>query len=188
MSKVLFLMSGGYGEGKTYFAHQLVGVSNTVSLASPIRSDLFKIFLNTVFHEKGQDVKDSLFSVGEVKKALKRSKVSNISKPVWDNFYELLDKEDLTNLTVRAMLKFWGEAGRAYRKDYWVNRTIKLLEGLNSDLIAVDDVRFINEKEKLCKWAGKNGMKVQHYFVGCPDEGYENTDLCLGSDYKIHWR
>jgi hypothetical protein len=186
--KVLFLMSGGYGAGKTYFAHQLVSPSNTVALAAPIRTDLFKIFLDSRIHSTDQDVKNELVGEAVLKRALSKSKVSKVSKPLLDKFYEIMSEKDLTKVTIRDILVGWGDAGRAYRKDYWVKRTIQLLEELNSNLIAVDDVRFINEKEKLCKWAEKQGYSVQHYFMGHPDDGYENVDLSLTADYQLFWR
>ena len=186
--KILFLLSGGYGAGKTHYCRSLVGPSNTVALAGPIRSDLFKIFLDDRIHSTDQKVKEALFGKSVLDKGLKKQKVSKVSKPVLDRFHQILDKEDLTRLTTRDILKLYGDAGRQYRKQYWVQRTCKLLEGKESNLLAVDDVRFVNELEGLKKWADKNGYKVQHYFVGPPDGLYENSELFTLADYRIDWR
>lgn len=188
MVKVLFLLSGGYGAGKTFFAHQMVGAGNTVALAAPIRSDLFKVFLDTKIHSTSQDVKNEFIDYNVLTKTLKKPTISKVSKPLWDKFYELMSEKDLHSVTYRDILKGWGDAGRALNKNYWINRTIKLLEEFNSNLIAVDDVRFINERDKLCKWAEKRGFDVHHYFVGHADDCYDNIDLALQADYNIFWR
>jgi len=189
MSKVLFILSGNYGAGKTHFAHQLVGASNTVSLASPIRSDLFRLLLDTRIHSTDQAVKNEIFGEAALKKALAKCKVSKVSKVLLDKFYEDISERDLTQVTIRDILIAWGSAGRRCNKNYWVKRAIKILSELNSSLLAIDDVRFMNEKEVLLKWARKCGdVKVQHYFVGNPDDCYENVDLSLDSDYTINWR
>lgn len=185
--RVLFLLSGGYGSGKTYFARNLCGAGNVVSLAAPIRSDLFRLFLDDRFHSTEQAVKNELIGLTEIKRALGKDKVSKLSRPVLDRFHEVIDGKDLTTLTVRDMLIAWGDAGRAYRKSYWIQRTIKILEGITGNLLAVDDVRFINELESLKKWADKKGMLVQHYYIGSDCSGYDNSELSELADYRMHW-
>jgi hypothetical protein len=185
-------MSGNYGAGKTHLAHKLVGVGHTVALASPIRTIVFRMFLDEIFHATDQESKEKRVGKGKIQKVLKKDKISKVSKPVLDNFHVEIDGKDLTQITVRDILRLVGAAGRSYRKTYWIQQTCKLLEermGVTVKGLAVDDVRFVNELEGLKKWAKKQGFEVIHYWVGePPDDNYENKELFSLCDYTIDRR
>lgn len=185
--KVLYLMSGDYGAGKTFLANSVTSATSVVALASPIRTDLFRLFLDTRIHATDQETKNSKMGEEVIQKALNKNKVSKVSKPVLDRFHQAIDGKNLTELTVRDMLILWGNAGRDYNKNYWIKRTCKILGEIDSDTLVVDDVRFMNEKRELIKWATKNGYSVLHYYIGDMDTNYNNQELYFDSDYRLQW-
>ena len=191
MPRILYLCSGNYGAGKTYFAHLNVGQSNTIALATPIRKYLFQLFHDERVHSTDQKTKESRFPKTPIIKLLNRhTPPPKFPKRLFINFQtELGEMKSLDNVSVRDLLIALGNAGRACNKQFWVNETIKLLGEISRfNNIAVDDVRFMNEKKKLLDFCSKNGIIPISVFVGEPDDKYENQELYNTADYRIDWR
>ena len=183
----LYLLSGGYGAGKTYFCHRMVGISNTVALATDIKSDLFKIFKDTRFHSTKQEDKDSLVSEEDLLRVIKKERVKDIPISIFRKFTTALaELKDLRTLSVKNVMQIYGGCGRSLNKHYWVNRTIERLAECKGD-IAVDDVRFVNEFGQLNKWALKNNIDVVVLWAGVPDAEYNNLILRDMAEYTITW-
>jgi hypothetical protein len=187
MQRKLYLLSGGYGAGKTRFSRRMVGSSNTVALATAIRSDLFKIFKDTRFHSTSQKDKDSLISEKDLVSVLKKERIKGIPANIFRRFTSALGElVDFKNVSIREVMIIYGGCGRVLSKNYWVNRTIAKLKELEGD-IAVDDVRYINELTKLTDFAKKEGLDVVQLWVGEKDSEYDNTLLYDSAEYKIDW-
>jgi len=191
MPRILYLCSGSYGAGKTYWGNLNVGNGNTISLASPIRRYLFRIFNDDRVHSTSQDVKNSRFPKTLINKCIRTNSMpSKVPKRLFLEFQSsLADLEDIGNLSVRDLLIIMGDAGRKLNSNYWINETKKMLDDVSKHSnICVDDVRFLNERSKLKEWAIKNYITPIHLFIGEPDELYNNQDLYDSCDYNVSWK
>ena len=185
--KTLILLSGGYGAGKTTFARKVCGNSNIVSLASPIRSILFKIIKDMRVLSSKQEDKDGLIDTSDLLIILKKDKVKGVNQKLFIKFISLLGEEDLGGVTVRRLLQLVGNAGRSLNKNYWIKEAFKLLDSLEGVNIGVDDVRYQNELNKLKDYGLKKGYNIIHYFIGNADCLYDNQVLYKSADYYLDW-
>jgi hypothetical protein len=186
----LFLMSGGFGAGKTYLSHNLATTSNTVALASSMRVLLMKCFRgDSRICSTKQEVKNEIFGEHQIKEFLRRERVKGLDKQLFLTFQQdLAEQKNINTLTVRNMLEIFGGAGRKVNKNYWLKKTVESLSECEGNILCVDDVRFINELDYLNKWAKKNNIKVFHFFIGEVDEYYDNQALYSKADYIMDWR
>jgi len=159
--KVIAISGDGMGAGKTFLANKLAPEETRLSLASYLRSDLARQYPNYDWYNKTQVYKDNTL-VHE------------------------------TGKTVREMLMTYGASKRTIDSDYWVNY---LLDGVfyiinNAKdranlIITIDDIRFVNEIEKL---RSSFGTAVTHMHVissKAKSEPFDNAALRDLADYII---
>lgn len=122
--KIIAISGDGMGAGKTFLANKLCP-DNKLSLASYLRADLSRMYPNYDWYNKTQSYKDTTM-VHE------------------------------TGKTVREMLMTYGKSRRDLDANYWVNYLLDDIyyiynnsKDRNSIVISIDDVRFINEIERL---------------------------------------
>lgn len=190
MPRIMFLCSGNYGAGKTHWSHLIVGPSNTVALAAPIRQYLFRILNDDRVHSTKQSVKESRFPKTPLLKVLRMNNAPpKVPKKLFIEFQSALaERESLDDVTVRDLLVLMGGSGRNISKNFWVKETIKLMDNISRySNLACDDVRFTNEKKKLVEYAEKSGITPVHIYIGDPDDNYENKLLYEECDYKVSW-
>jgi hypothetical protein len=151
----------GMGAGKTFLATKLAPQNTRLSLAAYLRADLSRMYPNYDWYNRTQDYKDNTM-VHE------------------------------TGKTVREMLMTYGASKREVNADYWVSYLLdNIYMILNNSrdrdnlIISIDDVRFLNEIEKL---RSAFGSSVTHFHVissKAKSEPFDNEALRDIADYII---
>lgn len=159
--KILAISGDGMGAGKTFLANKLVSPSTRYSLASYLRADLSRMYPSYDWYNRTQDYKD----------------------------YTMVHE---TGKTVREMLMTYGASRRDIDPDYWVKYLLDDLYMLynntidkNGLIVTIDDIRFINEIEKL---RSAFASAVTHFHVissKAKSEPFDNSALRDIADYII---
>ncbi len=156
---MVYLISGsGSGAGKTTLAERLVGAS-VYSIASALRRDLKCQYPQYDWYNKTQQYTD-------------------VTRVI-----------EYDNLTVRDVLVDYGQKASRDSNTYWVDKLIKHLHnGVGKSVIAIDDVRKIEELDKL-----KYYFPVSYHFhVDYPlaksEPLFDNEQLKQRADYIVQRR
>lgn len=173
--KYIFLFFGNYGSGKTFLSRKIS--TDTIALASPIRSIAFQLLCDPKVHSLNQEEKESSL---EIPKTFKKPK--GISQMFFDNFLCCVD--DFPK-TYRGFLQAVGKAGRDISPNFWVNRAKDTIKDIliTRDIVCVDDLRYVNEFNQLKKL----DATVVPIFVYDGEElvGYELDKLLKKADITI---
>lgn len=159
--RIIAISGDGQGAGKTFLSTKLAPEETRLSLATYLRLDLAEQYPKYDWYNKTQAYKDNTL-VHE------------------------------TGKTVREMLMTYGASKRAIDYDYWVNY---LLDGIyfiynntperNKLVITIDDIRFLNEIEKLRSSFGTSVTHIHVISSKAKSEPYDNDTLRDLADYII---
>lgn len=158
--KILAISGDGTGAGKTYLANKLCP-TNKLSLAAYLRADLTRSYPQYDWYNKTQEYKENTL-VHE------------------------------TGKTVREMLMSYGASKRHMDCDYWVNYLLDEVyyiynnsKDRESLVISIDDIRFINEIERLRSCFPTAVVHVHVISSKAKPEPYDNEHLRDMADYII---
>lgn len=159
--KIIAISGDGMGAGKTFLANKLAPADTRLSMASYLRADLSRLYPSYDWYNKAQTYKDSTI-VHE------------------------------TGKTVREMLMTYGASKREVDSDYWINYLLDQIyyiynnsKDRDSIVITIDDIRFINEIERL---RSSFPTAVTHMHVissKAKSEPFDNDHLRDMADYIV---
>lgn len=159
--RIIAISGDGMGAGKTFLSYKLATEATRFSLAAYLRADLSRQYPNYDWYNKAQSYKDGTL-VHE------------------------------TGKTVREMLTTYGASKRVIDSDYWINyllddlyHTVNNCKNRDNLLITIDDIRFINEIEKLRSSFGSAVTHIHVISSKAKPEPYDNDALRELSDYII---
>jgi len=159
--KILAISGDGTGAGKTYLANKLSPPETRLSLAAYLRADLSRAYPNYDWYNKTQAYKETTL-VHE------------------------------TGKTVREMLTSYGASKRDLDSNYWVNYLLDNLyyiynnsKDRNNLIISIDDIRFMNEIEKLRSAFPSATVHIHVISSKAKPEPFDNDYLRDMADYII---
>lgn len=161
--KIIAISGDGMGAGKTFLAKKLGFQEFNLSLADCIRHDLSWYYPNYDWYNKTQAYKDHTIVVEAGK-------------------------------TVRNMMLSYGAEKRAENPDYWINSLIykindlydeSKLHDIEQPIFTVDDVRYLNEIEKLRSAFGSAVTHIHVTSSKAKPEPFDNEALRDIADYII---
>lgn len=160
--KVIAISGDGMGAGKTFLAKSVTQPELIISLADRIRHDLSWYYPNYDWYNKTQEYKDT--------------------KIVTE-----------TGKTIRNMLLTYGADKRAIDPDYWINSVICEINRIYDEhtsntvepVFAIDDVRYLNEIDKLRSAFGKSLTHIHVSSNLAKEEPFQNKELRAIATYII---
>lgn len=159
--RILAISGDGMGAGKTFLANKLTPAETRLSLAAYLRADLSRMYPGYDWYNRTQDYKDNTM-VHE------------------------------TGKTVREMLMTYGASKRQIDPDYWINYLLDNLYMLynntrdkDSLIISIDDIRFVNEVDKLRKCFNGSVTHIHVISSKAKLEPFDNDLLREMADYII---
>ena len=159
--KIIAISGDGTGAGKTFLSCKLAPEATRFSMASYLRADLTRLYPSYDWYSKAQAYKD----------------VTLVHE---------------TGKTVRQMLIEYGTSMRQQDADYWVNYLLddiyyKLNNAKDREnvIITIDDIRFVNEIEKLRNCFATAVTHVHVISSKAKPEPFDNDILRDLADYLI---
>lgn len=159
--RIIAISGDGQGAGKTFLSKKLAPEETRLSLATYLRLDLAEQYPKYDWYNKTQEYKD----------------------------YTVVEE---TGMTIREMLMTYGKSKRETDSNYWIDY---LLDGIffivnntqarNKLVITIDDIRFVNEIEKLRSSFGTAVTHVHVISSKAKSEPYDNEALRDLADYIV---
>lgn len=149
----LYSISGAMASGKDTLAKALgdeIGNVTYVAFAGALKDEIDQIF---DYFRSGYNIKNLAQELGVSEKEL---------QGLYDMYNEfgpwIHVHSGLRNETMRRILQYWGtQIRRSQDPDYWIKKTLKAIEELQShgSNVIVTDARFMNEIEAITNHGGK---------------------------------
>lgn len=159
--RIIAISGDGTGAGKTFFASKVCPPETRLSMAAYLRADLSRIYPGYDWYNKTQAYKD-ITLVHE------------------------------TGKTVREMLLTYGASKRLLDQNYWINYLLDDLcmlqnNSINRDsiVVTIDDIRFINEIERLRSMFPSSVTHVHVISSKAKPEPFDNAHLRDMADYIV---